>query len=150
VVGEAGEATRPELPADAVSMGPLSVYGVRIPEPLSGDQVSVYAEIVTSGAADTLVSVTSERARSGSLHVMTHEGGMMSMGAVSGLVIPEGGRLSLTSGERHGMLEGLDGDWSVGDRVPVLFRFSSGAEIRVVAPVLSVIDAAEVPSAPAP
>lgn len=116
--------------------GHLTIRSAVIPEPTGGSRIAVYAEIDNDGPTDTLLGIASAVAARGSLHEMVEEGGMVTMQPSGALPVPAGGTLSLRSGARHGMLEGLSRNPAAGDTVSVTFVFASGGEVVVPVPVV--------------
>lgn len=60
---------------------------------------------------------------------------VMHMHPVGYFEIPSNGRLALKPGGRHLMLEGLKRPLKLGEKIPLLLRFSDGSTLRLELPV---------------
>jgi copper(I)-binding protein len=86
---------------------------------------------ITSKHAATLVGVSSRVAKTGQLHSMAMEGGMMRMREVEGIVLPAGKAVSLGESGYHLMLSGLKAPLKEGETVPLMLSIRVGKK-RVV------------------
>ncbi|MBX9928352.1 MAG: copper chaperone PCu(A)C [Gemmatimonadaceae bacterium] len=88
----------------------------------------------TGGAADTLRAITTERARTVSLHTQASGmGAMTHMVAMPALAVPAHGRIGLRPGAEHGMVEGLTSPLLAGDSVSFTMHFARSGTQRVSA-----------------
>lgn len=81
--------------------------------------------------ADALVAVTSPKAERIELHSMTNENGVMKMRKEESFALPAKGTLTFAPGGAHLMLFGLSADVKPGGKVPLTFRFKSGATVTL-------------------
>jgi copper(I)-binding protein len=116
--------------------------------PSTAGQSAVYLTVVNGGDDDAVVGVSSPDASEATMHV-TGAGGT-TMSETAALDVPGGGSTVLVPGGAHLMLSGLTRDLVEGDSITVVLELRSGAQLTVVAPVVSYDDlAARVPSPPA-
>ena len=99
-----------------------------------------YVRIVNTGSApDTLTGAAVPFAKSGEIHSMSMEGGVMKMAPVpGGLTIKPGETVELKPGGYHLMFEGLTGAPKAGDTVSGTLTFKRAGAVPVtfsVAPV---------------
>jgi hypothetical protein len=87
------------------------------------------------GAADRLVGVASDAAKTVELHQSIEENGIMKMRGVDGLDLPAHGQASLAPEGYHIMLIGLIRPLNAGDSVAVTLRFSKAEPVTVQVPV---------------
>ena len=80
---------------------------------------------------DALVAVESPLARTVQIHQSSMSGGMASMKAAPRVAIPAGGAVTFAPGGYHLMLIGLTKPVKVGDTVPAILTFASGAKLKV-------------------
>jgi copper(I)-binding protein len=114
----------------------VSVEGAFALDPLGGDRIAIYANLVNAGSSsDTLVSIASDVGGSSSLHEMALEQGIMRMRPVPAIVLPAGSSVRLEPGGLHGMLEGLGRIPAAGQEIRVTFHFSGTEPIEAVLPV---------------
>jgi periplasmic copper chaperone A len=119
-------------------LGDLTVSHAVLSGPATGPQASAFLILENCGSgAVTLLAVRSPAAESVQLHNVA--GGRMQ--PVPQVEVPARGRLRLTPGQYHLMLEGMVHPLAIGDTVPLELDFSSGAVLRVQAPVLRYGDA---------
>lgn len=92
-----------------------------------------YMAITNHGDSDvTLVSATTPRANSVSIHETTMKDGTMSMRPLKeGLAIPAGQTVELKPHSYHLMLEKLNGPLKEGESIPLTIRFEGAAEMNV-------------------
>jgi copper(I)-binding protein len=121
--------------------GELTFSQVMIPEPIitrnSPDSASMaaYLTIANEGdLADTVVSVESPLARTGTLHGAMEHGGMMAMTA---LVLPPHSVTRMAPGGNHFMFEGLSRAFVAGDQVPLVLKLARAGAVSVNALVVS-------------
>lgn len=103
---------------------------VRLPA-ASGRPAGGYFTAHGSASADTLASVTSPKAERIEMHSMVQDGATMKMRAEQSFALPANGELKFAPGGSHLMLFGLAGDLKPGDKVPLTFRFASGATVTI-------------------
>jgi hypothetical protein len=128
----AGATTKTASPAR------LAVTAAYIPRPLLTDMAAAYFTITNSGGtAARLTSVTSSLAAHATLHTTSTDAGADTMRQVSSLTVPAGGKLTLTTGGDHVMLENLVREPAVGDKVTLTLHFAhaSPATVTVTVPV---------------
>lgn len=128
----------------AAAAAPIVVSGawVREPAPPTDAAAAYFTVTNTTGRPDRLVSVTSGAGEQASLH--TTENGRMSELA-AGAVIPAHGRLVLSTGGDHVMIEKLIGTLRPGQNVNLQLTFARAGVISVSAPVVAL--GAPVPTA---
>lgn len=85
--------------------------------------------------SETLVAVETPAARRASLHETHTHDGVSGMRPRERIVIESGSTLRMAPGGLHVMLEGLERDLRVGERIPVTLRFASGRTVAVIATV---------------
>jgi copper(I)-binding protein len=97
---------------------------------------AVYARIRNEGgAADALLSASSDAAHRVEIHETRSEGGVMSMHLLPRVDIPGGGALEMRPGGHHIMLLGLTRDLRPGDAVRLTLTFEKAGQVTVEAPV---------------
>ncbi len=121
--------------------GELTFSRIISPEPIitRGDpsqaSMAVYLTIANEGdVADTVVSVESPLARTGTLHGAMEHGGMMAMTA---LPLPPHSVTRMAPGGNHFMFEGLSRAFVAGDQVPLVVTLAKGGEVAVNSLVVS-------------
>ena len=112
----------------------LSDAWVRNP-PISDQPGAAYLVIQNNGAADRLLSVTSDLAQTIELHESMDSGGMMQMSPVPNIPIPANGKVELKPGGLHMMLIGLTRPVNTGDKVQLILNFEKSGKIPVTAEV---------------
>ncbi len=101
-----------------------------------GGNGAVYVTLSNGGSqADSLISASSDAAKTVELHEVQQEGGVMKMRPVKSIPVPAGGRVELKPGGYHIMLLDLKHDLKPGDKVPVTLSFEHGGELRIEAAV---------------
>ena len=99
-----------------------------------GGNGAVYVTISNAGAEpDTLLSATSDAARTVELHETTNDGGVMRMRPIQKLIVPAGGRVEMKPGGMHIMLLGLTHDLKPGDTVKVTVTFDRAGPMTLEA-----------------
>ncbi len=88
-----------------------------------------YLEIVNSGAADRLLSVSSPRAERVEIHESRMEDGMQSMHMSATLPLAAHSRILFAPGALHLMLIGVKRPLVVGERVPLMLMFERGGHV---------------------
>jgi copper(I)-binding protein len=135
----AARSTRAGAPADAVTVGDMTVSGGYVRQPASPDVAAAYLTMRNAGAdADELLSVYSGGATGTTLH---GQPGAVRPGAHedSGpIAVPPKVAVTLSPGRGHIMLEGLTGPLRPGDRVSLLLRFRIAGQLLVEAPVIAI------------
>ena len=122
----------------ATSAAPILVTGayVRAPVPPTRVAAAYFTVYNTTGSDIRLVSVITGAGATAVLHTVAADGSMHA--APSGTRIPAHGRLVLTTGRAHVMIEHLFGKLVAGQTVNVELEFDAVAPIDVVAPVVAV------------
>ena len=127
--------------ADPIKAGDLTIETPWLRATPNGAKVAGgYVRIVNTGSApDTLTGATVPFAKSGEIHSMSMEGGVMKMAPVpGGLTIKPGETVELKPGGYHLMFEGLTGAPKAGDTVSGTLTFQRAGAVPVtfsVAPV---------------
>jgi copper(I)-binding protein len=103
---------------------------VRLPA-VAGRPAGGYFMAHGTPTADALVAVTSPKAERIELHSMTNENGVMKMRKEESFALPAKGTLIFAPGGAHLMLFGLSADVKPGGKVPLTFRFKSGATVTL-------------------
>jgi copper(I)-binding protein len=118
--------------------GPIVVTGayVRAPVPPSRTAAAYFTVYDTTGTPDRLLDVQTGAGASAVLHTIAPNGSMVA--APDGVVIPAHGRLVLTTGKGHVMIEGVYGTLRPGQTVNLELDFANAGPIDVAAPVIAV------------
>jgi copper(I)-binding protein len=103
---------------------------VRLPS-VTGRPGGGYFMAHGTSANDALVAVTSPKAERIELHSMTNENGVMKMRKEESFALPAKGTLTFAPGGSHLMIYGLSSDVKPGGKVPLTFRFKSGATVTL-------------------
>lgn len=97
---------------------------------------AAYMTIRNSGAAaDRLLKVEGDVAKSIELHTVTDNGGVMQMRPVANIDIPAGGETQLKPGGLHVMMIGLQRQLKPGDKVDLKLTFEKAGPVSVQAEV---------------
>jgi periplasmic copper chaperone A len=97
---------------------------------------AAYFTLANSGGDDRLMAVEAEGVGRASLHETRFEDGIMRMRRLdSGIAIPNRGRVMLTPGGRHIMIEGIAAPLAPGSHIRLTLRFERQGEVAVNAPV---------------
>jgi copper(I)-binding protein len=116
--------------------GGLAVSGAWVRSSAMMDRAgAAYLVIENGGAADRLVSVSSDVAATIELHETKDVGGMMEMAPVDGIAVPAGGQVELKPGGLHIMLIGLTRELAPGDEVRLTLNFEQAGAVEVAAEV---------------
>ncbi len=114
----------------------INVSDAWVRNPLISDQPgAAYLGMQNNGAADRLLSVTSDIAQTIELHESMESGGMMQMSPVANIPVPANGKVELKPGGFHMMLMGLTRPLKVGDEVQLTLNFEKAGKIPVTAEV---------------
>ncbi|MEZ5955870.1 MAG: copper chaperone PCu(A)C [Hyphomonadaceae bacterium] len=106
------------------------------PTPAGVDVAAGYMTITNSaGAADHLLSATSQRAQRVEVHEMSMDGGVMRMRQLERLEIPAHGEMQLRPGGNHLMFFGIHEPFEQGQEIPVRLVFEHAGAIDVTLPV---------------
>ncbi|MBN2470223.1 MAG: copper chaperone PCu(A)C [Anaerolineae bacterium] len=90
----------------------------------------------TGGAADRLISASTDAAGVVEIHTVEMENDIMRMRPLpDGLEIPAGETVTLQPGGYHIMLMDLQHDLTAGESITLLLTFESGKELTVSAPI---------------
>lgn len=103
--------------------------------PISEQPDAAYLVIQNNGAADNLLSVTSDIAQTIELHESMESGGMMQMSPVPNISIPANSKVELKPGGLHLMLINLARPLKAGDKVQLTLNFEKAGKIPVTAEV---------------
>ncbi len=103
--------------------------------PLADQPSAAYLVIQNNGAADKLLSVTSDIAQTIELHESMESNGMMQMSPVLNISIPANGKVELKPGGLHMMLINLTRSLKAGDKVQLTLNFEKAGKIPVTAEV---------------
>lgn len=103
---------------------------VRLPA-VAGRPAGGYFMAHGTPTADALVAVSSPKAERIELHSMTNENGVMKMRKEESFALPAKGTLTFAPGGAHLMIYGLSSDVKPGGKVPLTFRFQSGATVTL-------------------
>ncbi len=103
---------------------------VRLPA-VAGRPAGGYFMAHGTASADALVAVTSPKAERIELHSMTNENGVMKMRKEESFALPAKGTLTFAPGGSHLMIFGLAPDMKPGAKLPLTFRFKSGATVTL-------------------
>jgi hypothetical protein len=128
------------LAGPATAESPIHVDNARARATIgSGHTSAIYLTLRNAGAAaDRLIGVASEVAKSTELHTTIHDQGIMKMRPLDGVDVPAGGIAEFTPGADHIMLIGLKAPLKAGDRFTLTLRFEKAgevvADVAVVAP----------------
>ena len=90
-----------------------------------------YLKLTNAGAADRLVSASSEVSDSVELHTMSMDGTVMRMRQVDGIDLPAGQTVELKPGGLHIMFIGLKAPLQEGSKFPVKLKFEKAGEVMV-------------------
>lgn len=90
-----------------------------------------YLKLTNAGAADRLLSASSEVAESVELHTMSMDGNVMRMRQVEAIDLPAGQTVELKPGGLHIMFMGLKAPLKEGDKFPVKLKFEKAGEVTV-------------------
>jgi periplasmic copper chaperone A len=90
-----------------------------------------YLKLTNAGAADRLVSVSSEVATSVELHTMRMDGNVMRMRQVDGIDLPASQTVELKPGGFHIMFMGLKAPLKEGSSFPAKLTFEKAGEVMV-------------------
>jgi copper(I)-binding protein len=118
--------------------GPIVVTGayVRAPVPPTQIAAAYFTVYNTSNADDRLSDVQTGAGADSVLHTVAPDGSMSA--AANGALIPAHGRLVLSTGKAHVMIEHLFGKLVAGQTVNLELDFQKAGSIDVVAPVIAV------------
>jgi periplasmic copper chaperone A len=103
--------------------------------PISDQPGAAYLVVQNNGAADKLLSVTSDIARTIELHESMESGGMMQMSPVPNIPIPANSKVELKPGGLHLMLINLTRPLQTGDKVQLTLNFEKAGKIPATAEV---------------
>ncbi len=140
LAGCGGERGEGPIPVDEPApRGPvLEATGAFLFAPITEAQAGGYFVLHNRGeAADTILEVSADWAEHGMIHETREEGGRVRMRHVGMLPVPARDSVVLRPGGLHVMLMGLARMPVTGDTVEWSLRMSSGATVRVVAPVVA-------------
>jgi periplasmic copper chaperone A len=120
----------------------LQITDARAPAPPSPDVAVVYLTVVNhGGAADRLLSATSDAAKQAEVHREIRKGLLITMAPSGPETIPAHKSLVLSVGATHLMLEGLLRSLHVGDHFAVTFHFERSGDLTVSVPVVAAASA---------
>ncbi len=97
---------------------------------------AVYFTLANSGGRDRLLSVDAAGVGKASLHETSMDGDIMRMRAIGeGIEIPARGRVRLSGGGRHVMIQDLARPLAAGSSIRLTLRFERQGEVAIDAPV---------------
>ena len=97
---------------------------------------AVYFTLINSGGRDRLLSVGAEGVGKASVHETSMDGDIMRMRAIDGgIEVPARGRVRLSGGGRHVMIQDLARPLATGSSVRLTLRFERQGEVAINAPV---------------
>ena len=113
----------------------LVVAGAWIRQPPPGtDVASVYLSLENVGTkAVKLTGVECPLAGMAMMHQTLESGGQSHMRALASVSLAPGASMAFSPGGKHIMLQGLAHPLQVGERVPLVLRFSGGIKLHVTA-----------------
>ena len=100
-----------------------------------GQMTGAFMEIKNKGAADKLISASSDAAKVTELHASDTSNGVMTMRRVDAMDIPADGELKLKPGGYHVMLIGLNRPLVAGEKLPIKLKFEKAGEVTVDAKI---------------
>jgi periplasmic copper chaperone A len=122
------------LPAKGQDAHDLMIVNVTAPAALVPTATSgiVYFAIMNHGpTADALVSVSTTRAKSATLHESFLEGDIAKMRDLERIDVPPGGFVELKQGGRHVMLTGLAAPLKQGEEVQLELMFEKAGKLQL-------------------
>lgn len=120
--------------ADA-KVGNLSIDDAWVRAGPAGQMTGAFMEIKSKGAADKLISASSDTAKATELHATQMKDGTMAMRQVQSMDIPADGELKLKPGGYHIMLIGLNRPLVAGETLPIKMKFEKAGETSINAKV---------------
>ena len=122
-------------PVSASADSNLVVAGAWIRQPPPGtDVASVYLSLENVGTkAVKLTGVECPLASMAMMHETLESGGQSHMRALASVSLAPGASMAFSPGGKHIMLQGLAHPLQVGERVPLVLRFSGGIKLHVTA-----------------
>ncbi|MEU9499126.1 copper chaperone PCu(A)C [Streptomyces sp. NPDC048196] len=112
----------------------FQVDGAYMPQPVTQDMAGAFFTVKNNGAADKIVSVTSDLAKDVSMHKTVGN----KMEQVTSLPISAGGELRFERGGMHLMFMGLKYKPAKGDSIGVTLQFAHAEPVKVAVPVRAV------------
>jgi copper(I)-binding protein len=107
-----------------------------LPSPMMERAGAAYMVLRNNGAAaDKLLSVESDVAKTIELHETKESSGMMAMSPVPNIPVPANGKAELKPGGFHVMLIGLNRELKAGDKVQLTLNFEKAGKVPVTAEV---------------
>jgi periplasmic copper chaperone A len=123
--------------SSSTSAPPIKVLDPRAPAPASPDVAAVYFTVRNQGgAADTLLSASTDVALQAQVHREVHHDAVMTMVPTGPLRIPAHRTVRLSVGGMHLMLIGLRGTLRVGNRFTLTLHFDHSGNVSVSVPVV--------------
>jgi len=120
------------------SGGGIVVGGAYVRQPANGINAAAYFTVYnTSGQADQLQSVQAGAGAQTMLHQDEPNGTMKALPA--GVTVPAHGKVVLTPGKLHVMIEQLYGPLKPGQSVNLELSFAHAGTVLVVAPVIAIL-----------
>lgn len=120
-----------------VKVGHIAITDGYIPQPASPDVAAGYLTITnTASTPDTITKIVANV--TGSVMAMneTDHGGVGTMTNLASVTIPAHGRVSLTPGHAHLMLEHPATSLKAGQHVTIIITFAHAGEVRLSVPVV--------------
>lgn len=101
----------------------------------TGQMTGAFMEIKNKGAADKLISASSDATKVTELHASDTSNGVMTMRKVDAMDIPADGELKLKPGGYHIMLIDLNRPLVAGETLPIKMKFEKAGDVTVQAKV---------------
>lgn len=118
-----------------VKVGNLSIDDAWARPGQTGQMTGAFMEIKNKGAADKLISASSDGAKATELHMTQMKDGTMAMRQMPAMEIPADGELKLKPGGYHIMLINLNRPLTVGETLPIKLKFEKAGEVTVNAKI---------------
>jgi copper(I)-binding protein len=119
------------------AVGALTITGGYIPQPASPDVAAAYLTIANSGAVpDTVVKIVTDVTGSVMAMTETARGGVGSMTDLAAVTVPAHGRVALTPGHAHLMLDKPTTRLRAGQHVSLTITFARAGSVTLTLPVV--------------
>lgn len=133
-IAACAEPKAPPAPAE-----PVTQAWVRLPA-VDGRPGAAYFTLNGGATGDTLIAVESPMVATIELHESAEQDGRMTMVPIRAVDVPPDSAVRFAPGGRHAMLFGIDPGVTRGARIALDFRFDSGRDLRIEAPVVAAGD----------
>lgn len=122
--------------AQDAKVGSISITGAYTRATVPGQAAAGgFMKIMSSGAADQLISASAPVSDDVQLHTMKMDGNVMQMREVKQIDVPANGAVDLKPGGLHLMFMNIKAPLKAGDVVPVRLKFAKAGEVEVKVPV---------------